>query len=338
MMQWLRLGNLMLGLLLCMPMAAQGQDSFASTQREVDPKLVKIFGAGGNRGLESYQSGFLISADGEILTTFSYVLDGEKTTVLLSDGRKFEAEVRGMDPRLEVALLKIDAKDLPHFRLEEAVPLDVGSRVLAFGNIYGIATGDEPLSILRGIVLGKTTMGARSGAYATPYRGAIYVLDALTNNPGAPGGVVTNSAGQLAAMLGKELKNSQTGALLHYGIPIDELTSAVEDLRAGKTRPLAREENSKRPKDAHSLSGLGVRLVLDLLPRTPPYVDGVKRGSAAERAGVKADDLILMVNGRMTPSCRMVGDEIGFIDQLDEVRLTVQRGTELLELPLTLRP
>ncbi len=227
------------------PLVVNGQVSLASAQRAVEPKLVKIFGAGGSRGLESYQSGFLISADGEILTTFSYVLDDESTTVLLSDGRKFSAEVKGIDPRLEIALLKINAQDLPHFRLENAVKLEQGSRVLAFGNLYGIATGDEPLSIMRGIVSGRTTMAARSGAYATPYRGAIYVLDALTNNPGAPGGVVTNSSGELAAMLGKELRSSQTGALLHYGIPIEELTMAVDDLRSGKTRPLSERRSGQ---------------------------------------------------------------------------------------------
>lgn len=316
----------------CRPLGAQ--TSLAAAQRLVEPKLVKIYGAGGSRGLESYQSGFLISADGEILTAFSYVLDGDATTVLLSDGRKLTAEVRGIDPRLEIALLKVDAQDLPHFNLQEAVKLEVGSRVLAFGNVYGIATGDEPLSVLRGIVSAKTTMAARSGAYATPYRGSIYVLDALTNNPGAPGGVVTNRSGALAAMLGKELRSSQTGALLHYGVPVEELTGAVEDLRAGKTRPLARDERAKRPKDAHSLEMLGVRLVLDLLPRTPPYVDGVKRGSVAERAGLKADDLVLMVNGRMASSCKAVREEVGYIDQVDEVRLLVQRGKELLEIVL----
>ena len=90
--------------------------------REAQRKTVKIYGAGGLRGLEAYQSGFLISADGYVLTVFSHVLDSDTITVTLDDGRKFEAKLLGADPRLEVAVLKIDAADLPHFDLNKRSP------------------------------------------------------------------------------------------------------------------------------------------------------------------------------------------------------------------------
>src|SRR3954463_8007921 len=75
--------------------------------RDVQPKMVKIYGAGGIRGLEAYQSGFLISAEGHVLTVYSYVLDSDTITVTLNDGRKFDAKLLGADPRLDVAVLKL---------------------------------------------------------------------------------------------------------------------------------------------------------------------------------------------------------------------------------------
>src|SRR5262249_49911085 len=82
--------------------------------RDAPRKTVKIYGAGGIRGLESYQSGFLISAQGHVLTVFSYVLDSDTVTVTLDDGRKFDAKLLGADPRLDLAVLKVEAADLPH--------------------------------------------------------------------------------------------------------------------------------------------------------------------------------------------------------------------------------
>ena len=82
--------------------------------------MVKIYGAGGLRDMEAYQSGILISPEGHILTVFSHVLDTDYITAVLADGRKFEAKLLGADPRLEVAVLKIDAAGLPCFDLAKA--------------------------------------------------------------------------------------------------------------------------------------------------------------------------------------------------------------------------
>ena len=98
--------------------------SFAEVIDSVQPKMVKIYGAGGFRGLETYQSGFLFSPNGHVLTAWSYVLDTDYITVTLNDGRKFQAELVGADPRLEIAVLKIDATDTDHFRLDAAVRLE----------------------------------------------------------------------------------------------------------------------------------------------------------------------------------------------------------------------
>ncbi len=207
------------GFVPCRALADEG--AFAPAIAVAQPKMVKIFGAGGPAGLEPYQSGFLISAEGHVLTVWSYVLDTDYITATLNDGRKFEAKLLGADPRLEIAVLKIEAADLDHYELAASAAADTGARVLAFSNLFGVATGDEPDSVQHGVVAAKTRLDARRGAYATPYHGPVYVLDAMTNNPGAAGGALTNLRGELLAMLGKELRNSQNNIWLNFAVPVD---------------------------------------------------------------------------------------------------------------------
>src|SRR5690242_19135220 len=176
--------SLCLAIASAAPAILLAQTSVAEVAQDVQPKVVKIFGAGGLRGLEAYQSGFLISGEGHILTAWSYVLDSDVITVYLSDGKKTTAELIGMDPRTEIAVLKIDGQNLPHFPLEEGVSLESGAQVLAFSNLFGIALGNEPVSVLHGVVAAKTDLAARRGAFETNYKGPAYVLDAMTNNPG----------------------------------------------------------------------------------------------------------------------------------------------------------
>lgn len=323
---------------VCLSSAAHAQQSLAKVITTVQPRMVKLYGAGGVQGLEAYQSAFLISDEGHILTAWSYVLDADVITATLDDGRKLTAEMIGMDPRLEIAVLKVDAQELPHFNLDDAVALEAGQRVLAFSNLYGVAAGNEPTSVLRGIVSAKADLAARRGAFETNYRGKVYVLDAMTNNPGAAGGALTDSKGRLAGLLGKELRNAQTNTWLNYAIPISELTQAVVDIRAGKLRSAKRDELVKKPKEPHTLALLGLQLVPDFLPKTPPFVESVKPMSPAAKADIRTDDLILFVNEQLAPSHKQVLEELTFIDRVDPVRLTIQRGQELLEVELTLEP
>ena len=321
-------------LLPAIAVAQRPRSSFSRVVQGVQPKIVKIYGAGGFRGLEAYQSGFLISADGYVLTTWSYVLDTDIVTVVLDNGQKFEARLTGIDPRMEIAVLKLDGKELPHFNLDEAVELSAGDRVLAFSNLYGVATGNEPASVLHGSVAAKTSLAARRGAFSTPYQGDVYVLDAMTNNPGAAGGALANRQGQLAGLLGKELRNSLNNTWLNYALPIGELREAVADIIAGKIRPRTDAEKSRKPADPVNLALLGIVLVPDVLPKTPPFVDNVASNSVAQKAGLKVDDLILFVNNRIASSCSTLKEELSFIDRLEPVQLTVQRGSELLDFTL----
>lgn len=314
--------------------AATADSGLPDLVARLQARIVKIRGAGGYRGMEAYQSGMLISTEGHVLTAFSYVLDTDEITVTLHDGRKLKAKLLGADPRLEVAVLKIDAAELPAFDLDQAANADAGTRVLAFSNLFDVAAGNEPVSVQQGTIAVRTRLDARRGVFETPYHGPIYVLDVATNNPGAAGGALVDRQGRLLGMLGKELRNSQNNTWLNYAVPIAELRQSVSDIRAGKF--VAREENSQREKPAKaiSLAQLGIVLVPDVLARTPPYVDQVQPGSAAARAGLRPDDLVMLVGDRLVQSCRALREELEYTDFEDQVKLTVLRGQELLELTL----
>src|SRR5262245_14243702 len=108
----------LLALIVAAATAAQAAaQSLPDVIDDVQPKVVKIYGAGGFRGLEHYQSGILISAQGHVLTSWSYVLDTDFVAVVLADGKQFQGQLVGADPALEAAVLKIEATDLPHFAL-----------------------------------------------------------------------------------------------------------------------------------------------------------------------------------------------------------------------------
>ncbi len=320
----------LLTLAATLPATARAGESLAPVIDDVQPKIVKIYGAGGVRGLEPYQSGFLISASGHVLTAWSYVLDTDYITATLSDGRKFEAKLVGFDPSVEVAVLKIEAEELPFFDIASGVPADAGTAVLAFSNLFGVATGDEPASVQHGIVAVKTRLDARRGTFETPYHGAVYVLDAMTNNPGAAGGALTNQNGELLGILGKELRNAQNNLWLNYALPADELRKSVEAILAGKTRDAA-EAAEARPDHPAELAALGLSLVPDVLERTPPYIDSVRAGSPADIAGLKPDDLVVYLGESLIHSCKNLSDEVARVERNVELRIVVMRGTELME-------
>src|SRR5262249_37558733 len=166
---------------------------------EVNRKMVKLFGSGGFRGLNSYGTGILVSADGYVLTVASPLLDTPDLLVHLSDGRRLNAKVVVAEPQLDAALVKIDkVDDLPFFDAAEAAKgtlAQPGDWVLAFSNQFQIATRDEPMSVQHGVIAAYSKPHGRRGIFDAPYTGDVYIIDAVTNNPGAGGGALTTRRG-----------------------------------------------------------------------------------------------------------------------------------------------
>jgi len=319
---------------LCAPSDLLADDSYAQTIAAVQPKMVKIYGAGGIRGLEAYQSGLLISEKGHVLTVWSYVLDTEDVAVVLNDGRKFQAQLTGADPRLGIAILKIDLTETPHFARRASAEPEPGDRILAFSNLYGVATGNEPASVLHGTIAARTQLAARRGAFNTTYKGPVFILDAMTNNPGAAGGALTDRQGNLIGLLGKELRNAENEIWLNYAIPVAVLANSIDDLIAGRTPSQSSNADRKKPAQALNPTLLGFVLIPDVLDKTPAFVDNVRKGSVAEKMQLQPDDLILFANERIASTCKQLIEELSFIDRIDPVTLTIQRGQNLIDVTL----
>ncbi len=329
------------GTVICLVLAASGVrasdgvGSYNDVARRVQAKVVKLFGAGGLRGLEAYQSGLLISGEGHVLTVLSYVLDSDEVTVVLDDGRRFTAQHVGADPLTEIAVLKFDpgSDPVPHFDLTQAVTAEPGGRIFAFSNLFGIATGDEPVSMLHGIVSAVAPLEARRGAFDSNFRGDVYVVDAAANNPGAAGGALTDADGKLLGMLGKELRSNLTGTWLNYALPVAAFASTVEEIKAGRYSPPNLSELD-RPERPLSFAALGIVLVPDVVTRTPPYIDRVVPGSAAARAGLRPDDLLVMIDSHVAASRRDADQLITRFEHDATVRVGVLRGESFLDITL----
>jgi serine protease Do len=335
--------------LLAVP--ARADDSFAKAADEVNQKMVKLFGSGGFRGLEDYGTGFLISADGYVLTVASHILDTPDLRAHLADGRRFHARVIATEPQLDVALVKIDKVDnLPFFNLREAAQRPLagpGTGVLAFSNQFHIATRGEPVSVQRGVVAAYTKLHGRKGIYDAAFTGDVYIIDAITNNMGAPGGALTTRKGELIGIIGKELRNTLTETWINYAVPIqakvegkrgDQVVTVsvmefVENAMEGKYTKLLEKGNATGPGGYH-----GIILVANPagLERTPPYVEDVVPGSPGAKAGLKPDDLIVYVEGEQVASIKTFNDIMAKSPPGTEYSIEVRRGDKLLTLTLKL--
>jgi S1-C subfamily serine protease len=308
--------------------------SGAETIRQTMPKMVKIFGAGKIRNLAGYGTGFLISKEGHIVTIWNHVLDADEVTVVLSDGRRYQAKLVNAEPQLDLAVIKIDATglNLPHFDLKKAGKAGAGTRVLAFSNMFKVATGDEPVSVLNGVIAAKTKLTARRGVFEIPYDGQVYVVDAITNNPGSGGGVLMSRDGKLLAMIGREVRNTKTNTWMNYAIPITELRDTIGDILANKF--VRRTAKSNENPNRYSSLDFGIVMIPDVVFRTPAYIDSVLPGSAAAKAGLRPDDLVLFVNDELIQSNKTLAGELGRLEGGDMMKLIVRRGSKLITVSL----
>ena len=321
-------------LVLLMSQNLVAQDSLQSWARDAQSKVVKIYGAGGLKGLEAYQSGFLVSPEGHIATAWSYVLDVDPI-VVLDDGRRFESTIIHFEPSLEIAVLKIEASKLPFFEVPKENTVQWGDPVIAVSNLFNVASGSEPASVMQGSVAAIAKLDARKGTFKTPYRGDVIVLDLIANNPGAAGGAVVDSSGHLVGMLGKELRDSATGVWLNYALPAARFRQTIGDIIAGRSTTAPPEKATKLARDrSHNAQTLGLVMVPDVLETTPAFVDEIMADSPAFEAKLRPDDLILLIAGQRVENQRVLRSILRSIGRRDSVPVIVQRDSEILSLVL----
>jgi S1-C subfamily serine protease len=339
-----------LGIAACLSTMAVSlaQESFTSTAAEVNKKMVKLFGAGGFKGLPSYGTGILVSAKGDILTCNNHILSTADLRVHLYDGRVYHAKVLSREPELDVALVKIidDVDFLPHFDFAKsaAAPLaKPGEWVLAFSNCFQIATRDEPMSVQRGVIAAYTELRGRRGVFEAPFSGEVYFVDAIANNPGAAGGIITSRKGELLGIIGRELKNTLSDTWINYAIPIqakaeiqrEDKTAKVDMVTFVREAMSGTYKQGEKRKNKEDRGGYtGIILVPNAVGVTPPYVEEVMPGSPAAAAGLRPDDLIVYIDGELITSIKIFRDIMKQVGPGTEIRLDVQRGAKLKSVKL----
>ena len=229
-------------------------------------------------------SGFIVTADGYILTNAHVVKDASEVIVRLNDRREFEAKVVGFDERTDVAVIKIDSRDLPTVRLGDPTKLKPGQWVVAIGSPFGMQN-----SVTAGIV--SATSRDLPSEQTVPF----IQTDAAVN-PGNSGGPLFNVAGEVVGINSQIFSPSGGYAGLSFAIPIDIANDVREQLvKTGKVTR-GRIGVSIQPMTA----GLAESFGLDR-PRGA-LVNEVIAGGPAEKAGIKSGDIILSVDGRPVES------------------------------------
>jgi serine protease Do len=236
-----------------------------------------------NRPTRGEGSGFIVSPDGYILTNAHVVDNASKVTVRLTDRREFEAKVIGTDERSDVAVIKIDAKNLPTVRIGDPSRLRAGEWVVAIGSPFGFEN-----SVTAGIVSGiaRSLPGGPSSNYVP------FIQTDVVVNPGNSGGPLFNLDGEVVGINSQIY--SSTGAYqgLSFAIPIDVANNVREQLI--KTGKVSRGRIGVTIQEVSAL--LAENYGLDR-PRGAA-VSAVEAGGPADKAGMKPQDVILAVNGQ----------------------------------------
>jgi serine protease Do len=283
------------------------------------------------RAIQGSGSGVVVRQDGYIVTNNHVVAEARRIQVVLNDGRTFDATLVGRDPSTDIAVLKIDAGDLPVARLAADDAVEVGEWVLAFGNPFGL-----DFTMTAGIVSAIGRQGL-SLPQESPYAIQDFIQTDAAINPGNSGGPLVNIDGEVIGI--NAAIASGTGAYQGYGfaIPIAIVRRVVDQLiETGEVRRavLGVSIQPITPLDAQAL-GLGQArgvLVADFDDRVQP--------NPARQAGIQPGDVVLQVEGQPVNSVGGLQQAIAFHEAGDEVELRVWRdGDErTIKVRLAARP
>ncbi|MFQ5423751.1 MAG: S1C family serine protease [Phycisphaerae bacterium] len=303
------------------------------------PAVVKLYGGGISR-THGYGTGVIVSPDGRIVTTLSLLTGSSNVRVVLSDGRTFDdTRLVRSDRYRQLALLKIEAADLPFLKPGDSDHVRVGDAVIALGNWYKVAEGDEPMSVTRGILSLKTNLNARRLAQPFDYAGPVLVCDAITSNPGAPGGVLIDLEGRFIGLIGRVVEAVNTNTRLNYALPAEQVAAFLggEDAPTTQDTPLRMAAADPRGSASGERPApwLGLKLSKLGYRHVSAYVARVRPGAPAAKAGVRADDLILGIGGRRIPDATAYREAVARLTPGQVVQMIIKRGDRVLPLHVT---
>ena len=265
-------------------------------------------------------SGFIISSDGYILTNFHVIESSNSVTVTTYDGTEYDAEIIGYDQSMDIAVLKIDAKELVPVVLGRSETLNVGDDVIAIGNPLGELT----FSLTRGVVSALDRQVTLSGNVTME----LIQTDCAINS-GNSGGALFNMYGEVVGITNAKYSSSSSGASIDnigFAIPVDDIRDIVDSIITNGyiVKPYIGVSVSTVSSEA---TGYG-------LPGGAS-VQQIAEGSPAEKAGLQVNDIITAVNGTEISSSGELVEIVGNCAPGDELTLSVYRQGETLELTLT---
>jgi serine protease Do len=288
----------------------------------IDPFEALLGRRSGQRILPGLGSGFITRADGVVITNAHVVADATTISVALSDGITYPARLLGADEANDLAVLKIEARNLPVAPLGASTELIIGETVIAIGNPYGFMLGNPEPSVSTGVV-----SGTGRNLLARTEDGQMYLDMIQTDapiNPGNSGGPLVNALGEVIGVNSSIYSPSGGSVGLGFAIPIDRVMRVTEDLLAHGTirRPWigikAETPATANPRDALR-AGVVIRSVVP--------------GSPAARAGLQPGDELLRARGR--PMRNPFDWQAALLDVRvgEEIELAVRRGGR--EIPVT---
>jgi len=275
-------------------------------------------------------SGVIISADGYIVTNNHVIDQAGKIEVTLSDRHTYIAKVVGKDPETDLALLKIDATNLPFMEYGNSDEMQVGQWVLAVGNPYNLTS-----TVTAGIISAKgrniDILPNASEQAKNLYPIESYIQTDAAVNPGNSGGALVNTDGQLIGINSAIASNTGSYTGYSFAIPVNLVRKVVADLLQYGTVQRAFLGVTIRTVDDDIAKSAGLNSTNGI------YVDAVTPNGAAEAAGLKEGDVITKIGDQGVNDVAGLEEQIGRMRPGDKVTITLNRDNKQMEIPVLLR-
>jgi len=273
-------------------------------------------------------SGVIISGDGYIVTNNHVIDDAQKVEVTLYDHRTYSAKVIGKDPSTDIALLKIEEKDLPYLLYGNSDNVKVGEWVLAVGNPFNLTS-----TVTAGIVSAKARninmLEGNPDQNNFPVES--YIQTDAAVNPGNSGGALVNTQGQLIGINSAIASNTGSYTGYSFAVPVNLAKKVVNDLiEFGKVQRAflgvsIRDIDSKLIEEKKLKSTKGV------------YITGVSKDGAANEAGILEGDQVLKIGDVIVENASELQEQISHFRPGDKVFVTINREGEEKIIPVTLK-
>jgi len=285
-------------------------DPFAEFFRRFAPPQLREYQAGG------MGSGFILSADGYVLTNAHVIADADEMIVTLGDKREFKARVVGSDARTDVALIKIDATGLPAVKLGKVDQLKVGEWVLAIGSPFGLDN-----TVTSGIVSAK-------GRHLPDESYVPFIQTDAAVNPGNSGGPLFNLKGEVVGINSQIYSRSGGFMGISFAIPIDVALEVADQLK--------KEGKVSRSRIGVSIQDVSKELAASFGMTQPAgaLITSVDKDGPAGKAGIRAGDVVLQVGAQSVDKSEDLPRLLGSVRPGSRIELAVWRNRAAIKVAL----